>query len=159
MPSTKTIATGTFINFFEFWFLCWAKNFEFYYPLKNYQASQKIELAYFISNSSDFCFFLKFSNRVWLTDPCLYGWQACAIPSLIISISVCVCVCVRVRVCVKYSALTEYKKFINFIISVLLQLMKEIQENYFWFFQNHEFAAVALILRELKEKTNFWKVD
>ena len=44
MPFTKIDATGTFVNFFEFWFFLWARNLEFYYHLENFEASQKIEL-------------------------------------------------------------------------------------------------------------------
>ena len=44
IPSTKIDATGTIINFFEFWFFCWVRNLQFYNHLKNYWASQKTEL-------------------------------------------------------------------------------------------------------------------
>ena len=42
MPFTKIDATGTFVDFFEFWFFLCARNLEFFYHLKNFDASQKL---------------------------------------------------------------------------------------------------------------------
>ena len=42
---TKSDATGTKINFFEFWFFCWVGNSTYYEHLKRYEAIQKNELV------------------------------------------------------------------------------------------------------------------
>ena len=58
---TKSDATGTKINFFEFWFFCWVGNSTYYEHLKRYEAIQK---KWARSNNCKSCKnFIQWANR------------------------------------------------------------------------------------------------